>query len=79
MNFLEYHKKQWNIVWKFKEVSSTNFDNCCGVIDGLLVCILKPNIKDVVVSKVGVKKFFCRHKKNLDWTCKRYITLKAGI
>ena len=66
INFLEYHKKQRNIAQKFKEVSSADFDNCCGAIDGLLVHIPKPNIKDVMVSKVGVKNFFAGAKTNLD-------------
>ena len=60
-------------------MSSADFDNCCGAIDGLLVHIPKPNIKDVMVSKVGVKNFFAGAKTNLDWTCKGYVTLNAGI
>ena len=64
--FPENHKKQRDIARKFKEVNSADFDNCCGAIDGLLVCIPKPNIKDVTMSKVGVKIFFAGVKTNLD-------------
>ena len=64
MQFPECHAKQRETSRNFQAVSSADFDNRCGAIDGLLTWIAIPNNKDTAVSAVSVKKLCCGCKKN---------------
>lgn len=46
----------------FKQKSAVDIDCCVGAIDGILIWMNKPSVKDVKVLKFGPTKFFCGRK-----------------
>jgi hypothetical protein len=59
---LEYpadHNKQFKIAQGFRAVSSVDFNNCAGAIDGILVWIHKPTAAQAEISGIGQQKFYC--------------------
>jgi len=74
IKFPTSHDEQRRIAEGFRRKSRIGLSNCVGAIDGLLVWIHKPSLKDIIENiKFGPKKFFCRRKKkygvNLMGTC----------
>ena len=57
--YLDCHIKQQLIANGFKNVSEVELKNCAGAIDGLLIWILKPSLKEVKLVGVDQEKFFC--------------------
>ena len=62
--FTEFHisypssfAMQERIASTFKKASSVDFDNCAGVIDGILIWMLKPTKEDADRAGVGQKNF----------------------
>jgi hypothetical protein len=50
----------WNRICALRRGhSSTDFDCCAGAIDGVLIWIHKPSIKDCIKSRCNSGKFFC--------------------
>jgi hypothetical protein len=74
IKFPTSHDEQRRIAEGFRRKSRIGLSNCVGAIDGLLVWIHKPSLKDIIENiKFGPKKFFCGRKKkygvNLMGTC----------
>jgi hypothetical protein len=53
---------QKRIAEGFKKASSVGFDNIAGAIDGVLIWINKPTVKEAAIAGVGRKKFMCGRK-----------------
>ena len=72
-SYPEDHNKQLKIAAGFRDRSRQGFDICCGAIDGMLLWIERPTLKDCQQAKCGTKKFFCGRKKrfglNLQAIC----------
>ena len=62
-SFPTSHEIQKEIASHFSEKSSVGFDNCGGLIDGLLIWTSKPIKSILEIAKLGAKKFFCGRKK----------------
>ena len=62
MHFPISYKEQKCVANDFKSVCTTEFDNCAGYIDGLLIWTFNPHEKDAVVSEVEVKTFTAKRK-----------------
>ena len=56
-NFTVYCKEQRRVANGFKNISTSEYDNCAGYIDGLLIWTFNPNEKNDIVSEVGAKNF----------------------
>jgi hypothetical protein len=54
--------QQKQIAAAFKEKSAVGFNNCVGVIDGLVICSEKPTEKFVHMMKTGSRAFYCGRK-----------------
>ena len=71
--FPKDHGDQKQLAHEFKMKSEASFDNCCGAIDGMLVWMEKPSLRECELAKVGQLKFFCgrKHKYgfNLQGLC----------
>ena len=67
------HGEQLSIAQKFLLNSKAGFACCVGAIDGMLIWIEKPTIRECTVAKCGPKKFFCGRKSkfglNLQGVC----------
>ena len=55
--FPVHHDEEREIARKFKETSAAEFDNCYGAMDGLLIWIFRPTLKDEADSDAGPKKY----------------------
>ena len=53
-------EEQKKIAAEFQAASTPGITNCAGAIDGILIWILKPSLKELKISGVGQKKFLCR-------------------
>ena len=60
---------QLEIARKFQSVSEVNFSNCAGVIDGILIWILKTSEEDAANAGCGRKKFVCGRKGKFGLNC----------
>lgn len=56
------HTKQEEIARKFQAVSGVGFDNCAGAVDGVLIWISKPTLKDSKKAGTDRQKLFCARK-----------------
>ena len=61
--------EQKRIAAEFEEASGVNFKNCAGAIDGILIWIEKPTMKDATNSGIGMKKLFCGRKSKFGLNC----------
>ena len=62
-------KKQDEIAREFQRVSTANISICAGAIDGILVWIKKPTLKEANRAKCGKMKFLCGRKEKFDLNC----------
>jgi DDE superfamily endonuclease len=73
IKFPDTYEEQRKIANEFRLISYVGFNNCAGCVDGILIWITKPTIKDLEEVKIGSKKFFCGRKKkfglNMQATC----------
>jgi hypothetical protein len=63
------HEEQLHFARFFEKKSKPGFHNCTGVIDGILICMHKPNEKEAKYSKVNQKKYFCGRKHKFGLNC----------
>jgi hypothetical protein len=63
------HAKQYAIAESFLKVSSANIGCCAGVIDGMLIWIHKPSLRDCTKSVCSSGKVFCGQKKKFGLNC----------
>ena len=69
ISYPESHKEQLQIAGEFKVKSYFNFRWCAGTIDGIIIWMNRPTLKEA--SKVGVdqQKFFCGRKHKFGLNC----------
>lgn len=60
--FPEAHADQRMVAEGFKSASDADFENCVGCIDGMLLWMEKPNLKECEEAECGQLKFFCGRK-----------------
>ena len=66
IRYPDNHQDQMKVAQGFKEKSTINIDNCAGAIDGILIWIHKPTIRDLLNNiRFGPAKFFCGRKKKI--------------
>ena len=63
IKFPKDHVQQQRIAKRFQDRSKANFACCVGAIDGMLVWIKKPKVKDCINVEFGPLKFYCGRKK----------------
>jgi len=73
------HQHQQWIAAKFKEKSAVGFSNCAGCIDGILIWMHKPSVKDAEACGVGRKKFFCGRKGKFGLNCQAVSDCRGRI
>jgi hypothetical protein len=69
IEYPELADAQENIAWEFQAVSKANIDICAGAIDGILIWIAKPTLKQAKLSDVNQQKFLCGHKGKFGLNC----------
>ena len=77
---LEYpsdHDQQKSIADAFCEVSTVDFPNCAGAIDGILIWIHRPTIQQAEESGVGQQKFYCGRKGKYGLNCQAVADVKG--
>jgi hypothetical protein len=64
---------QREIAEGFRKASAVDFGNCGGCIDGILIWINKPSVRELEKVGIGGRKFYCGRKKkfglNMQATC----------
>ena len=60
---------QKKIAKGFCEASKVKFDCCAGAIDGVLIWMHKPSLKEANAAGVGQKKFLCGRKNKFGLNC----------
>lgn len=63
------HEVQHAIAHGFSQVSAANFGCCAGAIDGILIWIHKPSLKDCIEAGCDAGKFFCGRKHKFGLNC----------
>jgi hypothetical protein len=63
------HEVQHAIARGFSQVSAANFGCCAGAIDGILIWIHKPSLKDCIEAGCDAGKFFCGRKHKFGLNC----------
>ena len=61
--------EQRRIAADFKRVSGVGFDNCAGAIDGVLIWMQKPSLREAKRVGVDQMKFLCSQKDNSGLNC----------
>ena len=69
MSYPSDHQQQKKIADGFRKASGVGFDNCAGAIDGILIWMQRPSVKDAQKSGIGVKKLFCGRKHKFGLNC----------
>ena len=69
IKYPEDHAEQRKIADGFMRVSQVNFSCVGGTIDGILVWIPKPSIKEAKRVRVDQQKFFCARKNKFGLNC----------
>ena len=62
-------EEQKRIAANFRAASAVEFDNCAGAIDGVLIWIHRPTMKDAKAAGIGMKKLFCGRKHKFGLNC----------
>jgi len=74
IDFPKEHEEQIKIAKEFEEISSAQFRNCVGAIDGMLIWINKPNEEECAKVGVGSGKLFCGRKKKFGLNLQATVT-----
>ena len=79
INYPDSLEEQQRIAAEFEAASTPGIRNCAGAIDGILIWILKPNLKEA--KKVGVdqRKFFCGRKHKFGLNCQAVADCRGRI
>ena len=63
----------------FCNASKVKFDCCAGAIDGILIWMHKPSLKEAEAAGIGQKKFLCGQKEKFDLNYQAVCILKGRI
>ena len=69
ISYPESAGEQQKIASEFKRISSVNFSNCGGALDGILIWMLKSSLADAKRAGVDQQKFFCGRKNKYGLNC----------
>jgi len=72
-------EEQRKIAADFEKASTPGINNCAGAIDGILIWILKPSMKESKNAGVGQKKFFCGRKNKFGLNCQAVSDCRGRI
>ena len=70
---------QRRIADEFCSKSDVKMPSCAGAIDGILVWVHKPSLKDAKKSGLGQKKFFCGRKHKFGLNCQAVSDARGRI
>ena len=73
------HEKQESIAKGFRDASKVKFDCCAGAIDGILIWMHKPSMKQADKAGVGQKKFLCGRKHKFGLNCQAVCDVRGRI
>ena len=73
------HDEQRSIALGFKNASKVKFDCCAGAIDGILIWMHKPSLKEAQKAGVGQKKFLCGRKNKFGLNCQAVSDVRGKI
>ena len=62
-------EEQEKIAMQFRNVSSVGVDSCAGAIDGILIWMKKPAMKEATNAECGQSKFLCGRKRKFGLNC----------
>jgi hypothetical protein len=79
IEYPESAEEQNKIAQKFKQVSSAGFDICAGAIDGILIWIKKPALKEATGAECGKIKFLCGQKGKFGLNCQAVSDVRGRI
>ena len=79
IEYPESAEEQNKIAQKFKQVSSAGFDICAGAIDGILIWIKKPALKEATGAECGQIKFLCGRKGKFGLNCQAVSDVRGRI
>jgi hypothetical protein len=71
------HEQQREMAALFKEKSSAGIDCCVGAVDGILIWIARPTIKDCIKAACAPQKFFCGRKHKYGLNCQAICDAKG--
>ena len=72
-------EEQKRIAAEFQAASTPGITNCAGAIDGILIWILKPSLKESEIAGVGQKKFLCGRKHKFGLNCQAVADCRGRI
>ena len=72
-------EEQRNIAAGFEAASTPGIRNCAGAIDGILIWMLKPSLKEARKSGVDQKKFLCGRKHKFGLNCQAVSDCRGRI
>ena len=70
---------QEKIARGFCSASEVKFDCCAGAIDGILIWMHKPSLKEANAAGVGQKKFLCGRKHKFGLNCQAVSDVRGRI
>jgi hypothetical protein len=71
--------EQKRIAKGFCDASKVKFDCCAGAIDGILIWMHKPSLKEANAAGVGQKKFLCGRKNKFGLNCQAVSDVRGRI
>lgn len=72
-------EEQKKIARGFRDASRVKFDCCAGAIDGILIWMHKPSLKEAEAAGVGQKKFLCGRKGKFGLNCQAVCDVRGRI
>ncbi|KAL3786233.1 hypothetical protein HJC23_002484 [Cyclotella cryptica] len=69
ISYPESHEEQLRIAMEFKDKSSVDFEWCAGAIDGIIIWMNRPTLKEAAKVGVDQQKFFCGRKHKFGLNC----------
>jgi hypothetical protein len=79
ISYPESVEEQRKIAAGFKAASAPGIQNCAGAIDGILIWMLKPSLKEASRSGIDQKKFLCGRKHKFGLNCQAVSDCRGRI
>jgi len=79
IEYPESAEEQNKIALQFKKVSSAGIDICAGAIDGILIWMKKPSMKEAINAECGQLKFLCGRKGKFGLNCQAVSDVRGKI
>ena len=79
MRYPDSLEEQRVIAAEFAAASTPGIRNCAGAVDGILIWMLKPSLKEATKSGVDQKKFLCGRKHKFGLNCQAVSDCRGRI